>query len=59
MRCGSQCPWAQPSLSSSLAALGLWAYRAAKASAAFLGDEANHPSHTVMEMMERDQCMYK
>lgn len=59
MRCGSQCPWAQLSLSSHLAALGLWAYCAAKASAALLGDEANHPSHTMMEMMERDQYTYK
>lgn len=52
MRCGSQCLWAQPFLSSHLAALGLWAYHSAKASAAFLGDEANHPSHTVMDMRE-------
>ena len=55
MRCGTRCPWAWPSVFSHLAVLGLWTRCTAEASAAFLGDEANHPSHTVMGMMERDQ----
>lgn len=56
MQCGTWCPWARPSVFSSLAVLGLRTRSTAKASAAFLGDKANHlPTHTVMGMMERDQ----